>query len=328
MGPIEGETVSMSLLFTLQSPQDEAVGVDDRELLKGGIGEALILEAGMEKVNQMGVLIELALELFGAVAQLGADGMLAQTLPDDVVIGSEEVIAEVSEEMKMANKIRNRGEDRGHGFEDAWSHVMNQRQRDAEVGFDVLQKGNDFGLLFRGQLEISQHDFGKGIQTAHEHRAAGLASGIQVEDISTLQAHVGLDSGGALLMRKRQISNESSPQKRDLTGTDFNVTIGQFLDHFPLIAMAQKKRPTDPDQDVVAEVGAGRDQCVKLLRTVGALTTRANQHGVAGVEFADVQGQDRASLGFENFETALTAAAVGVVRSEVDPGWMGKQRYS
>lgn len=239
MGPIEGETVSMSLLFTLQSPQDEAVGVDDRELLKGGIGEALMLEAGMEKVNQMGVLIELALELLGAVAQLGADGMLAQTLPDDVVIGSEEVVAEVSEEMKMANKIRNRGEDRGHGFEDAWSHVMNQRQRDAEVGLDVLQKGNDFGLLFRGQLEISQDDFGKGIQTAHEQRAAGPAGGgIQVEDISTLQAHAGLDSGGALLMRKRQISNESSPQKRDLTATDFNVTIRQFLDHFPLIAMA------------------------------------------------------------------------------------------
>ena len=49
---------------------------------------------------------------------------------------------------------------------------------------------------------------------------------------------------------------------------------------------------------------------------------------MAGVEFADVQGQDRASLGFENFEAALIAAAVGVVRSEVDPGWMGKQRYS
>jgi hypothetical protein len=93
--------------------------------------------------------------------------VLAQPLADEVVGPAEKVLADVSEEMKMADEVRDPRKDLGHGFENSRAHVVHQRQRNAEVRLEALQEGDDLPLILRRQLDIAQHDFRKRIEAAH-----------------------------------------------------------------------------------------------------------------------------------------------------------------
>ena len=70
------------------------------------------------------MLLDLLFELFGSVAQFGADLLSAEPGADDVGGLAEKVLADISEEVKVTDEIRDTGENLGHGFQDARSHVM------------------------------------------------------------------------------------------------------------------------------------------------------------------------------------------------------------
>ena len=90
---------------------------------------------------------------------LRADAMFPEPVADDVVFGAREVLADIAQEMEMADEVRQAGKDFGDRLEDAPAHVVNQRQGNAECAFDALRERHDVFLVLRGQLDIAKNDF-------------------------------------------------------------------------------------------------------------------------------------------------------------------------
>lgn len=82
----------------------------------------------------------------------------AEAFADDIVFPPEEVIAEVAQEVEMADEIRHVFEDGLYRVEDAPAHVVHQGDGPAELFLYVAEEGDDVFGLFRRKLHVSQHD--------------------------------------------------------------------------------------------------------------------------------------------------------------------------
>ena len=122
----------------------------------------------MEFLDQLRVPVNIGFELFRPIEQLCADGMLAEPLANDVVIGTEEVLANVTQEVEMADEVWHPGKDYGYGLEDPRAHVVNQCQGNSEGLLDALEKRHDVFLVLGRQLDVAKHNIGKRIDGSHQ----------------------------------------------------------------------------------------------------------------------------------------------------------------
>ena len=118
------------------------------ELFERSLGEVAVLKTGAQGLYQFGFFVDDLLECFCAVVQFAGDAMLAQALSDDVVFFFEEVVAQVAQEVVVADEIRYAVEDCLYRVEDALAHVVDQGDGRAEELLYVLEEGYDLLGLF------------------------------------------------------------------------------------------------------------------------------------------------------------------------------------
>jgi hypothetical protein len=78
----------------------------------------------------------------------------AKALSEFPVSRIEEVLADVAQKMKMADKVSCVGKDLRHRLDDAGSHVMKTGSRGPIVSLHLSQEGNNVVGVLTGQLHI------------------------------------------------------------------------------------------------------------------------------------------------------------------------------
>lgn len=79
--------------------------------------------------------------------------MLFQPISDLAVIAIQEVLADISQEMEVADKVRDSRKIRAHRGKDPLAHVMDQCNRVTIMAFDVVEKRDQQICPFRRQLD-------------------------------------------------------------------------------------------------------------------------------------------------------------------------------
>ncbi len=82
--------------------------------------------------------------------------MLTESLPDDVVVTTKKILADVSEKMKMTNKVRCFWKHLGNSIEDSFAHIVDQGQGVAKLLFDLFQERDNFVSFLGRQLYVAQ----------------------------------------------------------------------------------------------------------------------------------------------------------------------------
>lgn len=142
--------------------------------------------------------------------------MAAQALSQLVVGRFEEVLADVAQEMKMADEVPCTGKNLGHRLNDAGSHVMHTGSRGPIVSLDLSQEGNNVVGVLAGQLHIGENDLAQAVHTGHQRWSISFMGGIEMKDVTAGELHRLVDLRGCPVMPGGQESDELAPQIRDL----------------------------------------------------------------------------------------------------------------
>jgi len=213
MRTVERESVSMALRLSPQRPLDQCVRTDDGHELQCLGRQHGLFDSRLYRFDQLGFAVDLGLEVFGSASQRRTDAMFAEPCADRVIFSAEEILSEVAQEMEMTDEVGHVGKHVGDGLEDPLAHVVDQRDRGAEVRLYALQERCDMRLVLSGQLHVAQNDLRKGVDRAHQQRVAALASGVEVADVSTAALHMRGHVGSAPPMGNGQVDDEFHPQQ-------------------------------------------------------------------------------------------------------------------
>ena len=180
-------------------------------------------------------------------------------------------------------------------------------------------------LIFSGQLDVTQNDFRKRVDRTHQQWIAPFARGVQVTDVSAADLHVLGDVGGAPLMSKGKVYDESHAQQRDFPRTDLNIVPRQLRNHLLFVTMPEEKGFARIDHHVVAEVGTGRHQSAQFLAALSVAARLAGQEHFARPEGANMQCTDRPSPCFLYIQIASAVGALRNRGSERHQRWFAEQ---
>jgi len=109
MRTIKGKAVSVPFGLSLKRPLDQGVGVDGRGGSKRPGGKGGVFDALLQGLDHLRVAVDVDFKQFRPAAQLRADAVVAQSLANDVVFTAEEVLADVAQEVEMADEVRRSG---------------------------------------------------------------------------------------------------------------------------------------------------------------------------------------------------------------------------
>ena len=88
--------------------------------------------------------------------QPGLGTVVPEVVADDGVVRPEQVLAEIAEEMEVAEVDRNAVQFGGEGREEAPGHVAAHGGRPPEPGDERPEEGGGLGLAFGGDLRVQQ----------------------------------------------------------------------------------------------------------------------------------------------------------------------------
>lgn len=210
--------------------------------------------------------------------------MSTQALAELAICGLEEVFANVSQEMKMADKVRYARKDLGHCLADAGSHVVDAGRRRPIVSLQFSQEGDNVISVLAWQLHIGQHEFAQAVHSRHQCWAIALVRGIEVKNVSTGQSHRLANLRRCLSMPDSQIRYELASQIINLGSAESYISAQQLGADLLSGTMPLKQGPPHKNQHIIGNIAVTRHQPEQSLRSKGAGTGRAFKHPLASDE--------------------------------------------
>ena len=192
----------------------------------------------------------------------------------------------------MADEVRYAGKHLLHSGQDAFAHIVDQRDGFAVLRLDSLEKRDEKLLLLRRNFDAVQDEVGQLVQAAKQVGAAPLAGAVHMQDVSASFLHSVADFFSGLSMGMRQIGDEFLSQEGNLASRDGDVFVRQLIDDFSHPQTPNKQRPAHMDNDIESESAVVRYESAQLRRAVDIIVTAAIQTGLLCREGTDVQSDD------------------------------------
>src|SRR4030042_3539815 len=206
--------------------------------------------------------------------------MNTQALAELAIGGIEEVLADVAQEMKMADKVTYVGKDIGHCFADAGSHVVDTGRRRPIVSLEFPKEGDNVIGVLAWQLHIGQHKFAQAVHSRHECRAIALVRGIEMKNVSTGHSHYMANLRRCLSMSERHIRYEFTPQVINLGSAELHIAAKQLGADFLSVTMPLKQSLPHKNQDIIGNIAATRYQTEQRVGNKSAGTDLALKHSL------------------------------------------------
>ena len=89
--------------------------------------------------------------------------MLAQALPDSVIVRLQQIFADVPQKVKMTDEVRDTPKHLLDSGQNANAHIMDRRQGHTITALELFQERDELLGFLRRHFHIAQHDFRKGV---------------------------------------------------------------------------------------------------------------------------------------------------------------------
>jgi len=154
--------------------------------------------------------------------------MAAKAISEFPVGRLEIVLADITQEVKMADKIGRMGKDLGHGFTKADAHIVDASPGGSIGPLEISEEGGKVARALARHLHSGQNDGTQAIESCHQGRGIALVCSVQVEDIATGPCHLLANPWCCLAMSHGEKGDELPPQVLYLRGAQSHTSGTQF----------------------------------------------------------------------------------------------------
>ena len=148
MRPIEGESQAVSLALGFHNPCRDQIGFHRWRRPHPLPLRLAGAQIAMEAASVFLVVVNGCLEFPHHVSQGSSNVVRPQAPPDGVVWVGHQILADVSQEMEMADGAGNCGKDLCNRLQDGGAHVVNQSNGVPVGRPDILEERNDLVGVF------------------------------------------------------------------------------------------------------------------------------------------------------------------------------------